>query len=138
MQDWRAIEEKSDQLLKEFDVRAHGSRVPVTTLSGGNQQKVVVGRELSTKKKFLIVSQPTRGVDFASAMSIQRKIIDAADEGCAVLLISSDLEELLNTTDRIMVMVRGEIVGTVPTKAAQKEEIGLLMLGVNSQPSNTY
>ena len=138
LQDWRAIEEKSDQLLKEFDVRAHGSRVPVTTLSGGNQQKVVVGRELSTKKKFLIVSQPTRGVDFASAMSIQRKIIDAADEGCAVLLISSDLEELLNTTDRIMVMVRGEIVGTIPTKAAQKEEIGLLMLGVNSQPSNTY
>lgn len=129
-QDWKEIEINAENQLKSFDIRASSIDTAVSTLSGGNQQKVVVGRELSVPLKLLIAAQPTRGVDFASASSIQQKIIAAADQGTSVLLISSDLDELLNTADRIMVMSRGKIVGILPVEEASKERLGQLMLGV--------
>lgn len=129
-QDWNEINARAEKQMETFDIRAAGIDTVVGTLSGGNQQKVVVGRELSVPLKLLIAAQPTRGVDFASASSIQQKIIAAADQGTSVLLISSDLDELLNTADRVMVMSRGKIVGVLPVEAASKERLGQLMLGV--------
>ena len=132
-QDWSVIDANAKTLLEQFDVRAAGIDVPVGTLSGGNQQKVVVGRELSVPLKLLIAAQPTRGVDFASASSIQQKIMEAARQGTGVLLVSSDLDELLGTADRIMVMFRGRIVGMLPAETATKERLGQLMLGMEEE-----
>ena len=129
----KAASRCAEELLESFDVRAAGINVPVGTLSGGNQQKVVVGRELSIPLKLLIAAQPTRGVDIASAASIQNKIMDAAEHGTGVLLISSDLDELIHTSDRIMVMSRGKIVDILEAKNATKERLGQLMLGVSQE-----
>lgn len=129
-QDWQAINKASQKLLEEFDIRAPGIDTPVSALSGGNQQKVVVGRELSEKRNLLVVSQPTRGVDVASATAIQQKIINAAKSGTAVLFFSSDLDEVLSVSDRIMVMLRGKNVGILQAGEATKERLGRLMLGV--------
>lgn len=131
--DQKAASRCAEELLESFDVRAAGINVPVGTLSGGNQQKVVVGRELSIPLKLLIAAQPTRGVDIASAASIQSKIMDAAEHGTGVLLISSDLDELIHTSDRIMVMSRGKIVDILEAKNATKERLGQLMLGVSQE-----
>ena len=131
--DQKAASQCAEDLLESFDVRAAGIHVPVGTLSGGNQQKVVVGRELSVPLKLLVAAQPTRGVDIASAASIQSKIMDAAEHGTGVLLISSDLDELLHTADRIMVMSRGKIVDILEAKNATKERLGQLMLGVSQE-----
>ena len=131
--DQKAASRCAEELLESFDVRAAGINVPVGTLSGGNQQKVVVGRELSIPLKLLIAAQPTRGVDIASAASIQNKIMDAAEHGTGVLLISSDLDELIHTSDRIMVMSRGKIVDILEAKNATKERLGQLMLGVSQE-----
>ena len=92
-----------------------------------------MGRELSVPLKLLVAAQPTRGVDIASAASIQSKIMDAAEHGTGVLLISSDLDELLHTADRIMVMSRGKIVDILEAKNATKERLGQLMLGVSQK-----
>ena len=121
--DQKAASRCAEELLESFDVRAAGINVPVGTLSGGNQQKVVVGRELSIPLKLLI----------ASAASIQSKIMDAAEHGTGVLLISSDLDELIHTSDRIMVMSRGKIVDILEAKNATKERLGQLMLGVSQE-----
>ena len=131
--DQKAASRCAEELLESFDVRAAGINVPVGTLSGGNQQKVAVGRELSIPLKLLIAAQPTRGVDIASAASIQSKIMDAAEHGTGVLLISSDLDELIHTSDRIMVMSRGKIVDILEAKNATKERLGQLMLGVSQE-----
>ena len=131
-EDWNAVDINANSIKNTFDIRATSVDVTVGTLSGGNQQKIVVGRELSVPLKLLIASQPTRGVDFASANSIQQAIISAADKGTSVLLISSDLDELLNTADRIAVMLRGKIVGELQAKDATRESLGRLMLGVDS------
>ena len=101
----------------------------VGTLSGGNQQKIVVARELSRGCRMLVAAQPTRGVDIASADNIQNRILDAAREGCAVLLISSDLDELIKISDRIMVLFRGRIMGFVDADEATREGLGRMMLG---------
>ena len=101
----------------------------VGTLSGGNQQKIVVARELDRGCRMLIAAQPTRGVDIASADYIQGRILAAAEQGCAVLLISSDLDELIKVSDRIMVLFRGQIMGFVDADNATREALGRMMLG---------
>lgn len=131
-EDWKAIDANAAAIQDAFDIRAASVNVAAGTLSGGNQQKIVVGRELSVPLQLLIASQPTRGVDFASANSIQQAIVSAADKGTAVLLISSDLDELLSTADRIVVMLRGKIVGELQAKDASREALGRLMLGVEA------
>ena len=101
----------------------------VGTLSGGNQQKIVVARELDRGCRMLVAAQPTRGVDIASADYIQGRILAAAEQGCAVLLISSDLDELIKVSDRIMVLFRGQIMGFVDADNATREALGRMMLG---------
>ena len=103
--------------------------VYVSALSGGNQQKRVVARELTKDCKLLIAAQPTRGVDIASAYYIHSRILQAAEEGCAVVMISSDLDELIRVSDRIMVMFRGKVMGFVDGDAATREGLGRMMLG---------
>jgi general nucleoside transport system ATP-binding protein len=110
-------------------VRTQSPRVPVGTLSGGNQQKVIVAREMSRPLKLFIASQPTRGVDVGSTEFIHAQVIAARDAGSAVLLVSSELDEVLALADRIAVMYRGRILATVPADTP-RERLGLLMAGV--------
>ena len=119
------------ELIKEFDVRTPSASTHAEKLSGGNQQKVVVARELSRDVKLLIVSQPTRGVDVGSIEFIHERIIQERDQGRAVLLISTELDEVLALADRIAVMYRGKIVGVVDANAS-RETLGKMMAGVSA------
>jgi general nucleoside transport system ATP-binding protein len=117
---------------KEFDIRAPSVDVEVRTLSGGNQQKVIIARELSRPIRLLIASQPTRGLDVGSIEYVHRRIVEARDQGDAVLIVSSELDEVMALADRILVMFRGRIVGERPGNA-DRDEIGLLMAGVGGE-----
>ena len=114
---------------EEYDIRLTSITDPISSLSGGNQQKVVVAREMSRELKLLVVNQPTRGVDVGSIEFIHRRIVDVRDQGCAVLLISSELDEVVALADRIAVMYRGRIVGIVPADT-ERDVLGLMMAGV--------
>lgn len=129
MEDWAAARRDAQARISEYSIAAADGSVVVGTLSGGNQQKIVVARELSRGCRMLVAAQPTRGVDIASADNIQNRILDAAREGCAVLLISSDLDELIKVSDRIMVLFRGRIMGFVDADEATREGLGRMMLG---------
>jgi ABC-type uncharacterized transport system ATPase subunit len=121
------IRKEAARLAKEFDVRASSLDVAASTLSGGNQQKVVVAREFRHDLKALIVDQPTRGLDVGSIEFIHKQVIERRDAGVAVLLVSAELDEVLDLSDRILVMYRGRIVGTFAAAQAQREKVGLLM-----------
>jgi ABC-type uncharacterized transport system ATPase subunit len=123
------VRRDGERKLKEFDIRAASAQVPVGTLSGGNQQKVVVARELSRPVTLLVASQPTRGLDVGSIEYVHRRIIAERDRGAGVLLVSSELDEVMALADQIAVMCRGRIVGVVP-QGTSREQIGLLMAGV--------
>ncbi len=127
-----SILEHARTLVKEFDIRTPSELVSAGDLSGGNQQKVIVAREFSRPIKLLIASQPTRGLDVGSVEYIHRRIVQKRDEGCAVLLVSSELDEVMALADRIAVMYRGKIVDILPAEKATKEGVGLLMAGVQS------
>lgn len=137
--DSQAIEAHAWRLVEEFGVRTPDVHVPVSTLSGGNQQKLIVAREFTRPIRLLIASQPTRGIDVGSIEFIHKQIIRKRDEGCAVLLVSAELDEILAISDRIAVMYRGKIVATIDARQTTREELGLLMAGYNrdtvSQPS---
>jgi simple sugar transport system ATP-binding protein len=122
-----AIEAWAEELIKRFDIRTPSAAVPADTLSGGNQQKAVVAREFSADPKLLILDQPTRGLDVGSIEFIHRRAIEMRDSGAAILLVSAELDEILELSDRIAVMYRGEIVRTLDGRTANKEEVGLLM-----------
>jgi general nucleoside transport system ATP-binding protein len=124
----KAIREHGAQLLEEFDIRAANSQVLAGTLSGGNQQKVIVARELSRQLSLLICSQPTRGLDVGSIEYVHRKIVAIRDAGVAVLLVSSELDEVIALGDRIAVMYEGAIVGIVPPTTS-RDQLGLMMAG---------
>lgn len=128
LEDWNAVRQDARKKISDYSIAATEESV-VGTLSGGNQQKIVVARELVRGCRLLVAAQPTRGVDIASADYIQRRILDAASQGCAVLLISSDLDELIKISDRIMVLFRGEIMGFVDADATDREALGRMMLG---------
>jgi simple sugar transport system ATP-binding protein len=104
---------------------------PASTLSGGNQQKVIVAREFSRPIKLLIASQPTRGLDVGSIEYIHERIVEKRDQGVAVLIVSVELDEVMALADRIAVMYRGRIVAVVPAGEATREELGLLMAGAS-------
>ena len=127
------IVKAAEQRVKEFDIRTPSINIPASTLSGGNQQKVIVAREFSRPIKLLIASQPTRGLDVGSIEYIHRQIVRKRDEGCAVLLVSPELDEIMGLSDRIAVMFGGEILDIIPAKAATKEGLGLLMAGIRSK-----
>jgi simple sugar transport system ATP-binding protein len=128
--DEKSILEHAEREIAAFDVRTPGPHTPVGSLSGGNQQKVIVARELSRPIKFLVASQPTRGLDVGSIEYIHSQILKRRDEGVAVLLVSTELDEILQLSDRIAVMYRGRITAVVSSDEASKEFIGLLMAGV--------
>jgi simple sugar transport system ATP-binding protein len=122
-----AIDEWAEDKIKAFDIRTPSRMVPVSTLSGGNQQKVIIAREFSRDLRVLVLDQPTRGLDVGSIEFIHRQVIAKRDAGTAVLLSSAELDEVLELSDRIAVMYRGQIVALVDGPTADKEEIGLLM-----------
>ncbi|HEY2166654.1 MAG TPA: ABC transporter ATP-binding protein [Jatrophihabitantaceae bacterium] len=127
-----AIARNAEARVKEFDVRTSSAEATASTLSGGNQQKVVLARELSRPLRLLVVSQPTRGLDVGSMEFVHRRILHERDRGAAVVLVSTELDEVLGLADRIGVMYRGRIAGEVaPTISAA--DIGLLMAGSASE-----
>lgn len=127
----KELDENAKELIKEYDVRTPSPFVAAGKLSGGNQQKVIVARELSRSVKLVIASQPTRGLDVGSIEYIHKEIIVMRDRGVAVLLISAELDEILSLSDRIAVMYRGEIVDTVNAKDTTREQLGLRMAGIH-------
>jgi simple sugar transport system ATP-binding protein len=126
----KAINQSSEDLVKQFDVRTPSARNLASSLSGGNQQKVIVAREFSRPIKLLVAAQPTRGLDVGSVEYIHGRILEKRSEGCAVLLVSSELDEIMALADRIAVMYRGKIVDILPADQVTKEEVGLLMAGI--------
>ncbi|MEN9731494.1 MAG: hypothetical protein RL488_804 [Actinomycetota bacterium] len=123
--------EISETLIKDFDIRTQSAEAQVGKLSGGNQQKVVVARELRRDVKLLIAAQPTRGVDVGSIEFIHERIIAERDAGRAVILISTELDEVTSLADRIAVMYRGKIVGIVDSNAS-REKLGKMMAGITA------
>ena len=120
---------KSKRLIHDFDVRPANEALSAKSLSGGNQQKLIIGREFDIAPKLLLVSQPTRGVDIGAIEFIHRKLVELRDSGAAILLVSAELEEVLSLSDRVLVMYQGKIVGEVDPKKVSQEEIGLMMTG---------
>ena len=121
--------ELAHEIVDRFDVRGAGIHSAAGSLSGGNLQKLVVGRELSTRPRLLIAEDPTQGVDIGSVESIRRHLLEWAQQGCAILLVSQDLSEVLALSDRVLVMYEGSIVGERSARPASQEDIGLLMAG---------
>ncbi|HJU53872.1 MAG TPA: heme ABC transporter ATP-binding protein, partial [Pyrinomonadaceae bacterium] len=124
-----AISKRANQIIKDFDVRPPNAQLPARALSGGNQQKLIIGREFDLQPKLILISQPTRGVDIGAIEFIHRKLVALRDAGCAVLLVSAELEEVTALADRLLVIHDGRIVGEVDPQVATPEEIGLLMTG---------
>lgn len=124
------ILENSVNLVENFDIRTPSPLTPASSLSGGNQQKVIVAREFSRPIKFLVASQPTRGLDVGSIEYIHKRLIQKRDEGCAVLLVSTELDEIMQLSDRIAVVYRGKVLDILDAKTATKEWVGLLMAGI--------
>ena len=126
-----AIATRTKEIIEKFDVRPPNPQLSAKSLSGGNQQKLIIGREFELNPKLLLVSQPTRGVDIGAIEFIHQKLIALRDAGTAVLLVSAELEEVTALADRLIVVRQGVIVGEVNPKMTSREEIGLLMTGGN-------
>lgn len=121
------IEKRTAEIMENFDVRPRNPKLAAKSLSGGNQQKLIIGREFELNPKLLLVSQPTRGVDIGAIEFIHRKLIEMRDRGAAILLISAELEEVTALADRLLVINGGRLVGEVDPKVTSVEEIGLMM-----------
>jgi len=126
-----AIQESAVKRVEEYDVRTTSVQTPAGTLSGGNQQKVVVAREMGRDARLLIVSQPTRGLDVGSIEFVHKRVVAQRDAGAAVLIVSSELDEIYALADRIAVMYEGQIVAFVPP-SIEEQELGLLMAGLGA------
>jgi ABC-type uncharacterized transport system ATPase subunit len=124
--DWRAAERHTAELLRAYDVVAAGPRAPASSLSGGNQQKVVIARELSRRPRVVVAENPTRGLDLRATAAVHARLREAAEAGAAVLVHSSDLDEVLELAGRVLVVSRGVVAE--PGAAAGREEIGAMML----------
>ena len=126
---WDAVDSTAEKLVEHYDVRTPGIEVPASNLSGGNQQKVIVAREFSRDLDLIIASQPTRGVDVGSIEYIHSQLIDKRDSGTAVLLVSTELDEVLALSDRIAVMFDGRVVAVLDRDETDATELGLYMAG---------
>jgi simple sugar transport system ATP-binding protein len=127
--DWDAAEREAVRLVEQYDVRTPGVEVQLKGLSGGNQQKVIVAREFSRDVDLVIASQPTRGIDVGSIEYIHTRIVEERDRGAAVLIVSSELDEVMALADRLLVMYDGKIVAELDPAKATNAEVGLHMLG---------
>jgi simple sugar transport system ATP-binding protein len=123
------IRKFAGKIIKDFNIYGTVPDGGVSTLSGGNMQKVVVGRELSGNPKFIIANQPTRGLDVGSIEFVHGTLLEARENGAALLLVSVELEEIMSLSDRIGVLYRGEIVGELDAATATEEQVGILMAG---------
>jgi len=126
---WDAIRRAADPLIQEYDIKTPSSRVPIRHLSGGNQQRVVVARELSGHPPLLVASQPTRGLDLGGVESVHQVLLRERNRGAAVLFISTELPEVMALSDRIVVMFKGQIMGELEAETADVNLIGEMMLG---------
>ena len=127
--DWEAADAIAETLITEYDIRTPNKETGVGTLSGGNQQKVIVARELSRDLRLTIAAQPTRGVDVGSIEYIHSRIVKERDAGTAVLIVSTELEEVMALSDRLLVMYRGKVVAELDPKKVTPMEVGLYMAG---------
>ena len=126
--------ENAEKLTKEFDIRSQGVFDTASSLSGGNKQKVVLARELSRDVKLVIASQPTRGLDVGSIEFVHERLLAERKSGRAILLVSTELDEVTALADRIAVMYRGEILGIVSPDTS-REKLGLMMAGIKERAS---
>lgn len=126
----KSIEKKRDELVEKYDIRISDIEGNVSQLSGGNAQKIIIAREFDADPQVIIANQPTRGVDIGSIEYIHAKLLEYRENKKAILLISSELSEIMSLSDRIIVMYKGEIIGEIEARQCTKEEIGLLMAGV--------
>ncbi|MGH8861644.1 MAG: heme ABC transporter ATP-binding protein, partial [Jatrophihabitantaceae bacterium] len=131
--DVRGAKDDTRRIVAKFDVRTPGIDVPAASLSGGNQQKLIVGREMSGTPRVLIASHPTRGVDVGAQAAIWDHLRDARAEGLAVLLISADLDELIGMSDTLRVILRGRLVAEVDPRNVTPEELGAAMTGADAR-----
>ncbi len=131
---WNAIEQATVTAIQKFDVRPDDSNQNFANLSGGNQQKLVAAREFSRNPKFLLAAQPTRGVDIGSIERLHLEILKWRDLGCPILLISSELEELIKLSDRIVVIFKGQFVGEMDSSSFDEMKLGKWMTGVSTGP----
>ena len=129
---WAAARAHSDEIIEKFNVKVGRTDLPMASLSGGNLQRLLLGRELSGNPDVLVASQPTRGLDVAGVRAIQHLLIEQRDSGAGVLMVSEDLDELLALADRIVVMVEGRIVGEFSARDASRTEIGEAMMGATA------
>ncbi|MGO4927624.1 ABC transporter ATP-binding protein [Fundicoccus sp. Sow4_D5] len=126
---FKAIETRAKELIKKFDVRTVSEKVAARSLSGGNQQKAIIAREVEGNPDLLIAANPTRGLDVGAIEFIHKELINERDKNKAVLLMSFELEEIMNVSDRILVMYDGKVVADMPANETNEQEIGLLMAG---------
>ena len=132
----RKIAAQCASLMRRFDVRPADPALKSNLFSGGNQQKIVLAREISKEPDILLVGQPTRGVDIGAIEFIHKQLISLRDKGCAILLVSVELDEILSLSDRIIVMNNGEIVGTVTADEADETRLGLMMAGISESEAS--
>jgi simple sugar transport system ATP-binding protein len=129
VQDQAALENSAAAGIRDYQIKAESPSAQVSTLSGGNAQKVIIARELGDKPILLVAAQPTRGLDVLSSQAVRKEIARMKSEGVAVLLLSADLDEILSVSDRILVIFEGQIVGELSPAEASYERLGLLMAG---------
>ncbi|MFU8795136.1 MAG: heme ABC transporter ATP-binding protein, partial [Dethiobacteria bacterium] len=128
--DWSFIYEHAENVIRDFDIRAgEGADSLARSLSGGNQQKAIVGREIDSNPDLLIAVQPTRGLDVGAIEYIHQRLLEQRDQGKAVFMISLELDEILDLSDRIAVIYNGELVDIVDADKTDENEIGLMMAG---------
>jgi simple sugar transport system ATP-binding protein len=119
----------AEESIKEYSIKTPSNSTLVRYLSGGTQQRIVLARELSRKPKFIIASQPTRGLDVGATEYVHKKLIEMRDQGCAILLITADLDEMFALSDRIAVIYEGKIVAVSDRNKTNELELGLMMTG---------
>ena len=127
----KVLEQSGRDLIEQFQIKAGSFKTKIGMLSGGNIQKVVVAREFSDNPKVIVANQPTRGIDVGTAEFIRKKLLELRDQGCAVILISADLNEVMELSDRLAVMYKGEFSGVFKdVSSVKEEELGRYMLGI--------
>ena len=133
LMNWKKVDELANELINSFSVKCDGKHQPIRMLSGGNMQKVVAAREFTTNAKLIIANQPTRGIDIGASDFIRRKLVELRDNGAAVLLISADLNEVMEVSDMLIVMNEGKISAYFEdTKTVTEEDLGEYMLGIKT------
>ncbi len=127
--DYKVIDQHTRDIMEKYDVRAPGIDTTVRLLSGGNQQKLILGREIEKEPEVFIAVQPTRGLDIAATHFVQEQFLDQRDKGCAILYVSTELEEIFKMSDQILVLFDGRQYGPFPCGQHNLEAIGLMMAG---------